>query len=56
MGKTNSVESPKGQNRHSHLMWVGAEVFGPLSRADHSQPKTSVKIGGFEAKNCVFAV
>jgi hypothetical protein len=27
-----------------------------ISRADHIQPKTSVKIGGFEAKDCAFAV
>jgi hypothetical protein len=26
------------------------------SRADHIQPKTSAKMGGFEAKDCAFAV
>ena len=31
-----------------------ADDDGP--RADHIQPKTSVKMGGFEAKDCAFAV
>jgi hypothetical protein len=26
------------------------------SRVDHNGPKTSVKIGGFEAKDCAFAL
>jgi Transposase, Mutator family len=29
--KTNSAESPKGQNRYSHLMWAEADLIGPLS-------------------------
>jgi hypothetical protein len=30
--------------------------FVAFTRADHIQPKTSVKMGGFEAKDCAFAV
>jgi hypothetical protein len=31
MSKANPLEDPESQNRHSHLMWAGTDVFGPLS-------------------------